>query len=149
MPVPRVHGAEVILPRQLPEIPGLEERLRGSEASASGRPYQRAEQAYRLAEPETDPEEVETVRQPYMLPDEDCERLKRSEMTAVRMLLAHLSSAKYAQEDLQDRLECIPNGRMRMRLVPHLHPSSRSPHHRLNRSSSTKNGKPSISAYVR
>ena len=57
------------------------------------------------------------MRQPYMLPDEDCERLKRSEMTAVRMLLAHLSSAKYAQEDLQDRLECIPHGRTRMRLA--------------------------------
>ena len=57
------------------------------------------------------------MRQPYMLPDEDCERLKRSEMTAVRMLLAHLSSAQYAQEDLQDRLQCIPNGRARMRLA--------------------------------
>ena len=57
------------------------------------------------------------MRQPYMLPEADCERLKRSEMTAVRMLLAHLSSAQYAIEDLHDRLECIPNGRLRMRLA--------------------------------
>ena len=105
VPVPRVHGSEAILSWPVPEVPGLEEGLRGSETSASGRPDKRTEQAHRLAELEIDPEEVETVRKPYMLPDEDCERLKRSEMTAVRMLLAHLSSARYAQEDLQDRLE--------------------------------------------
>ena len=57
-----------------------------------------------------------TKRNPYMLPDEDCERLRRTEMMAVRMLLAALSTASYAQDDLGDRLECIPNGAVRMRL---------------------------------
>ena len=36
------------------------------------------------------------MKEPYMLPDEDCERLKRTEMDAVRMLLAALSTAAYA-----------------------------------------------------
>ena len=57
------------------------------------------------------------TRQPYQLPDEDCERLKRSEMDAVRMLLAVLSAAAYAKEDLFDRLECVPYGNQRMRLA--------------------------------
>ena len=56
------------------------------------------------------------MRQPYMLPDADCERLMRSELTAVRMLLAALSSAAYAKEDLDDRLKCVPHGRERFRL---------------------------------
>ena len=57
------------------------------------------------------------MRQPYTLPDEDCERLMRSELTAVRMLLAALSTAAYAQEDLHDRLECVPDGNRRLRLA--------------------------------
>jgi len=57
------------------------------------------------------------MRQPYKLPDADCERLMRSELTAVRMLLAAMSTAAYAEEDLQDRLECVPYGRQRMRLA--------------------------------
>ena len=36
------------------------------------------------------------MRKPYSLPEKDCERLKRSEMTAVRMLLAALSTAAFA-----------------------------------------------------
>ena len=57
------------------------------------------------------------MRQPYMLPEKDCERLKRTEMIGMRMLLAHLSSATYFQEDLKDRLECIPDGNRRLRLA--------------------------------
>lgn len=57
------------------------------------------------------------MRQPYMLPEADCERLMRSELTAVRMLLAALSSATYAKEDLDDRLKCVPHGRERFRLA--------------------------------
>ena len=57
------------------------------------------------------------MRKAYQLPDEDCERLKRSEMDAVRMLLAVLSAAAYAKEDLFDRLECVPYGNQRMRLA--------------------------------
>lgn len=44
------------------------------------------------------------MRIPYTLPDADCERLRRSEMNAVRMLLALLSSVSYAKDDLRGRL---------------------------------------------
>lgn len=57
------------------------------------------------------------MRTPYQLPDEDCTRLMRSEMTAVRMLLAALSTAAYAKEDLSDRLECVPYGKERLRMA--------------------------------
>ena len=57
------------------------------------------------------------MRTPYKLPDADCERLMRTEMTAVRMLLAALSTAAYAQEDLRHRLECIPSGNQRLRMA--------------------------------
>lgn len=56
-------------------------------------------------------------RQPYSLPDKDCERLRRPEMTAVRMLLAAVSIIADAQEDLRNRLECVPYGNQRMRLT--------------------------------
>ena len=55
------------------------------------------------------------MREPYTLPDDQCERLKRSEMTAVRMLLAGLSTAGYAREDLQERLKAVPDGNGRLR----------------------------------
>ena len=54
------------------------------------------------------------MRQPYTLPDDQCERLVRTELTAVRMLLAALSTAAYAQEDLHNRLECVPDGNRRL-----------------------------------
>lgn len=57
------------------------------------------------------------MREPYMLPEEQCERLKRSEMTAVRMLLAGLSTAGYAKDDLVDRLKCVPDGNRRLRMA--------------------------------
>lgn len=57
------------------------------------------------------------MRQPYTLPEDQCERLKRTELTAVRMLLAVISMAAYAQEDLHDRLESVPYGNQRMRLA--------------------------------
>ena len=57
------------------------------------------------------------MRQPYMLPDADCERMNRTEMTAVRMMLAALSVAAYAKDDLKDRLECVPYGNQRMRMA--------------------------------
>ena len=41
------------------------------------------------------------MKEPYMLPDDQCERLVRSEMNAVRMMMAALSVAAYAQEDLK------------------------------------------------
>lgn len=57
------------------------------------------------------------MRQPYILPEADCERLNRAEMQAVRMMLAALSVASYAIEDLKPRLECVPSGNQRMRLA--------------------------------
>ena len=57
------------------------------------------------------------MRKAYSLPDGQCERLLRSELTAVRMLLASLSSAAYAKEDLQKRLECVPDGNRRYRMA--------------------------------
>ena len=57
------------------------------------------------------------MRKPYQLPEEDCERLKRSEMQAVRMCLAVVSVAAYAKDDLKDRLDCVPDGNRRMRLA--------------------------------
>jgi len=53
----------------------------------------------------------------YSLPEEQCERLRRPEMMAFRMLLALLSTSSYAKEDLEQRLECIPNGVKRFRLA--------------------------------
>ena len=53
----------------------------------------------------------------YQLPEEDCERLKRSEMQALRWSLAAVNSVAYAQEDLAERLECIPQGKVRWRLM--------------------------------
>lgn len=49
--------------------------------------------------------------------EEDCERLNRSEFEAVRCLLGAVSYAAHANDDLQKRLECLPYGRRRMKLV--------------------------------
>ena len=57
------------------------------------------------------------MRTPYTLPDADCERLRRNEMNAVRMLLALLSTMSYAKDDLRGRLECVPNGNRRFRMA--------------------------------
>ena len=53
----------------------------------------------------------------YELTDEDCERLNATEMRAVRWLMASLNSCIYAQRDLVHRLECIPSGKARFRLM--------------------------------
>ena len=58
-----------------------------------------------------------STRIPYRLPDDQCERLNRTEMNAMIMLLAHLSSTVYAETDLAKRLECIPNGKKRFHLL--------------------------------
>ena len=57
------------------------------------------------------------MKKPYMLLDEDCERLNRTEMQAVRMMLAALSVAAYAEDDLKKRLECVPAGNRRMKMA--------------------------------
>lgn len=53
----------------------------------------------------------------YQLPEEQCERLNATEMRAVRWMLAALNSCVYAQKDLDNRLECIPSGKSRFRLM--------------------------------
>lgn len=57
------------------------------------------------------------MKEPYMLPEEDCERLNRIEMQSVRMMLAALSVAAYAEKDLNKRLECVPAGNQRMKMA--------------------------------
>lgn len=56
-------------------------------------------------------------REPVILPDEECERLRRTEMNGLRMLLAHLSTACYFQEDIQDRLKMIRYGKERLQMA--------------------------------
>lgn len=53
----------------------------------------------------------------YQLEEKDCERLNRSEMQAVRWSLAALHCVAHAQNDLAERLKCIPNGQRRWRLM--------------------------------
>ena len=53
----------------------------------------------------------------YQLPEKDCEYLKKHEFNAVRWGLAAVNSIAYGQEDLAERLECIPNGKLRWRLM--------------------------------
>ena len=45
------------------------------------------------------------------------ERLVRSEMTSVRMLLAMLSVAEYAKEDLKAPLDRVPHGNRQLRMA--------------------------------
>lgn len=53
----------------------------------------------------------------YQLPEEDCERLKSREMNAIKWCMAAINSIAYAQDDLKDRLDCIPSGQVRWRLM--------------------------------
>lgn len=53
----------------------------------------------------------------YQLPEEDCERVNRTEMNAIRWSLAAINSTAYAKDDLKDRLKMIPNGQRRWNLM--------------------------------
>ena len=57
------------------------------------------------------------MRAAYSLPEEDCERLTRTEMQAMQMGLAALNVLVYCQDDLKNRLDCIPSGKSRMRML--------------------------------
>lgn len=57
------------------------------------------------------------MKRPYELPEADCERLVRTEMMSLRWCIAALNSVTYANEDLSKRLECIPNGKARWRMM--------------------------------
>lgn len=65
---------------------------------------------YTTQQPKLDPRRV-------FLPEEQCERLKRSEFEAVRCLLGAVSYTAHARDDLQKRLECIPGGKQRMNML--------------------------------
>ena len=56
-------------------------------------------------------------RERYQLPEEDCERLERSELAALKMMLAELSSGTWVRDELKNRLPCIPYGRQRLLLA--------------------------------
>lgn len=50
-------------------------------------------------------------------PEEDCERMTRTEFEATRCLLGATSYLAHARDDLGKRLECIPGGRQRMAML--------------------------------
>ena len=54
---------------------------------------------------------------PYQLPEADCERMTRPEMDAMKFGSACLSNLMFFEHDLQDRLECVPGGKHRIKLV--------------------------------
>ena len=51
---------------------------------------------------------------PFELPNEQCERLTRNEMAAIRMVLILASEMSYAKDDLAKRLDIVPDGKSRM-----------------------------------
>lgn len=57
------------------------------------------------------------MKERFELPDDQCERLTRTETQAVTMLLTSMSNLRYAREDLKKRLECVPSGKARMNMV--------------------------------
>lgn len=57
------------------------------------------------------------AKAPFDLPDDQCERLTRTEMHSVQWLLNAVSTLRYAETDLKKRLECVPSGNQRLRLA--------------------------------
>lgn len=56
-------------------------------------------------------------RKRFSLPPEQCERLNRQEFVAVKWMIAFLSTINQAEPDVQKRLECIPYGKERFRMM--------------------------------
>lgn len=56
------------------------------------------------------------MKEAYSLPENERERVTRTEMHTLQWLLNALSSLCYAEDDLKSRLECVPNGRQRLKL---------------------------------
>lgn len=54
---------------------------------------------------------------PFELPDDQCERVTRTEMASCRTILLLASDLHHAQEDLKDRLKCVPYGERRLRMI--------------------------------
>lgn len=57
------------------------------------------------------------MRERFELPDNECERATRDEMSAIRMLLIMASNLGYAEEDLAKRLDIVPDGKERLKSV--------------------------------
>ena len=53
-------------------------------------------------------------KQPLVLPESDCVRLKKSEMASLKILLTMQSVATDVLEDLTERLGMVPRGRQRV-----------------------------------
>lgn len=51
------------------------------------------------------------------LQEDECERLNRGEFEAIRSLLGAVSYTAHANDDLQKRLEMLPYGKQRMRML--------------------------------
>lgn len=56
------------------------------------------------------------AKAPFELPDDQCERLTRTEMHSVQWLLNAVSTLRYAETDLKKRLDCVPSGNQRLKL---------------------------------
>lgn len=56
-----------------------------------------------------------TKYEPFELPNDQCVRMTRSEMSCCRMIMSLANNLQIAQEDLKKRLEIIPNGAARMK----------------------------------
>lgn len=54
------------------------------------------------------------MKEPYRCPEADRERVRKSEMTAIKMLITLLSVTANAKDDLADRLKRIPRGRWKI-----------------------------------
>lgn len=57
------------------------------------------------------------MRKRFELPDNECERATRDEMSAIRMLLIMSSNLAYAEDDLKKRLSIVPDGEARLKSV--------------------------------
>lgn len=53
----------------------------------------------------------------YQLPEEQCERLRKQEMTTIMWCLSAVNSVAHGRDDLQKRLSMIPNGKKRWNLM--------------------------------
>ena len=57
------------------------------------------------------------AKAPFELPDDQCERLTRTEMHSVQWLLNAVSTLRYAETDLANRLACVPSGNQRLKMA--------------------------------
>lgn len=56
-------------------------------------------------------------KEPFELPDDQCERVTKPEMVLINRILALSSDVNYAKDDLKKRLQCVPYGVERMNMI--------------------------------